>query len=117
MAQQAADHSHPETPRGARLDALLERLANVGALPADDDETRLKKALTVLIALVILPVAFTWAALYLAFGAWTGWLAVNYAVISVISILLFARTKNYELFLNIQLLDILLSPTVSMIPI
>ena len=101
----------------ARLDNLLERLAGVGALPTDDDETRLKKALTVLIAIVILPIAFIWATLYLAFGAWTGWAAVLYAVVSIISIGIFARTKNYELFLNIQLWDICLSPTLSMIPI
>ena len=120
MTDAARDHSHPEsttTPSRARLDGLLERLGGIGALPTDDEETRLRKALTVLIALVILPIAFTWATLYLAFGAWTGWLAVNYAVVSIASIALFAKTKNYELFLNIQLLDILLSPTISMIPI
>ena len=101
----------------SRLNAFLERLAGLGALPTDDEETRLRKALTVLIAIVILPVSLTWAALYLAFGAWTGWVAVAYFAISVASIALFARTKNYELFLNIQLVDILLSPTLSMIAI
>ncbi len=54
------------------LDSVLLRLAEVGAEPADDEETRLQKALLVLIAILILPIAATWAVLYLTFGAWTG---------------------------------------------
>jgi adenylate cyclase len=100
-----------------RIDRILVRLADVGADPLDDEETRLQKALLVLIAILILPVSFTWAALYLAFGAWTGYVALLYALISIASILLFARTRNFPLLLNIQLLDILLSPTLSMVPI
>jgi guanylate cyclase len=118
MTHAAADRSHSDNTQGtrrARLDAILERLAGIGALPTDDEETRLLKALTVLIAIVILPIAFVWAVLYLALGAWTGWVAVVYAVVSIASMALFARTRNYELFLNIQLWDIVLSPTLSMI--
>jgi guanylate cyclase len=99
------------------VDRALVRLADVGADPADDEEQRLQKALLVLIAILILPISAIWAALYLAFGAWTGYVAVIYAVISIVSIVLFARTRNFELLLNIQLLDILLSPTLSMVPI
>ena len=101
----------------AAFESLLARLADVGADPADDDETRLRKALLVLIALLILPIAGIWAVLYLAFGAWTGWVAVLYAVISVGSIVLFARTRDFATLLNIQLLAITLAPTLSMIPI
>ena len=43
------------------LDRVLARLAEVGADPADDDEARLRKALLVLIAVIILPVSFVWA--------------------------------------------------------
>jgi guanylate cyclase len=99
------------------FDRALVRLADVGADPRDDEETRLQKALLVLIAILILPISFIWAALYLAFGAWTGYVAVVYAVISIASIALFARTRNFRLLLTIQLLDILLSPTLSMVPI
>jgi adenylate cyclase len=99
------------------VDRALIRLTDVGADPADDEETRLQKALLVLIAIFILPISAIWATLYLAFGAWTGYVAVLYAVISVASIVVFARTRNFALLLNIQLLDICLSPTLSMIPI
>ena len=39
------------------LDSALARLAQVGAAPGDDEETRLRKALLVLIAILILPIA------------------------------------------------------------
>jgi adenylate cyclase len=99
------------------LEAALARLAQVGADPHDDEETRLRKALLVLIAILVLPISGIWAVLYLAFGAWTGYLAVLYALISIGSIVLFARNRNFGLLLNIQLLAILLAPTLSMIPI
>jgi adenylate cyclase len=99
------------------LDSALARLAEVGAGPYDDEETRLQKAVLVLIAIVILPISAIWAVLYLALGAWTGWVAVVYAVISVASIASFTRNRDFELLLNIQLADIALSPTLSMIPI
>jgi adenylate cyclase len=101
----------------ARFDALLQRLATFAADPEDDEETRLRKALLVLIALLILPVSAIWAVLYLAFGAWTGWVAVLYAAISIASILVFARTRDFEMLLTIQLFDIALAPTLSMVPI
>jgi len=104
------------TLRG-RFDSALARLAEVGADPADDDETRLRKALLVLIAIIILPISGTWAVLYLTFGAWTGYVAVLYAVVSIASILVFARTRNFGLLLNTQLLAIALAPTLSMVPI
>jgi adenylate cyclase len=99
------------------LDSALVRLAEVGAEPGDDEETRLQKALLVLIAILILPIAGIWAVLYLAFGAWTGWAAVLYAVVSLASIAVFARTRDFDLLLNIQLLAIAMAPTLSMIPI
>jgi adenylate cyclase len=96
---------------------MLMRLAELGADASDDEETRLLKALLVLIAVLILPIAGIWAALYLAFGAWTGYVAVLYALISLASIAIFARTRDFGLLLNIQLLAIALAPTLSMIPI
>ena len=100
-----------------RLDRILQRLSVVGADPRDDEDMRLRKALLVLIALLILPVAAVWAFLYVTFGSPWGWTAAFYAAVSIGSILLFARNRNFDLLLNIQLLDIMLSPTLSMIPI
>jgi adenylate cyclase len=54
--------------------------------------------------------------LYLALGAPSGVVAFAYMVVSVVSIGVFARTRNFELLLTIQLLDITLAPTLSMWP-
>jgi adenylate cyclase len=103
--------------RRAFIDGALGRLAEVGADPLDDDETRLRKGLLVLIAVLILPIAFTWGVLYVGLGALSGWAAFLYFAVSLASIALFARTHDFALLLRIQLVAILLAPTLSMIPL
>jgi guanylate cyclase len=95
---------------------LLDRLASIGADPLDDLDTRRRKALLVYLAVLILPISLVWGTLYLTLGAVSGVVAFAYFVISVASIGLFARTRNFELLLWIQLLDICLAPTLSMWP-
>ena len=95
---------------------LLEWLGNVGADPNDDRETRQRKALLVYLAVLILPISLVWGTLYLALGAVSGLVAFGYFAISVASIGLFAVTRNFDLLVRIQLLDITLAPTLSMYP-
>ncbi len=99
------------------FDRVLLRLSAVGADPSDDQDARLRKALLVLIAVLIMPIALVWFVLYVALGAWSGYFALFYLAVSFGSVLLFARTRNFELLLWIQLVAILLAPTVSTIPI
>jgi adenylate cyclase len=96
---------------------MFARLARVGADPSDDEETRRRKALLVLIAVLVLPIAFVWGLLYLAFGSPVGEVPFVYFAVSLGSVVLFARTRNFPLLLRIQLVDILLAPTLSMIPL
>jgi class 3 adenylate cyclase len=57
----------------AAMDRVTARLALVGADPNDDEDLRARKALLVLISVLILPVSALWVALYLAFGSPVGW--------------------------------------------
>jgi guanylate cyclase len=98
-------------------DRALARLARIGADPQDDDDTRANKALLVLISVLILPVSLLWAALYLAFGSPVGWVPLAYSVILLASILVFARTGQFDTFLRVGQVAILLAPTLSMIPL
>jgi len=105
----------------ARMDGLMrfaqpwiDRAARIGADPADDGETRIRKALLVLISVLILPIALLWGAIYLAFGVWAGLIAWLYLVISVVALIVFARTRDTEWLLRVELVDILLAPTISM---
>jgi adenylate cyclase len=98
-------------------EAVFARLSAIGADPADDDETRLRKGLLAVIAVIIWPTSLIWAALFLYFGSWTGLFAAIYLAISIISVAIFARTRQVEPFLRVQLLDILIAPTISMVPL
>ncbi len=92
----------------------IDRAAKIGADPRDDDERRLRKALLVLVSILILPIAVVWGAIYLAFGVMAGLIAWLYLIISIAAIAVFSRTRDTERFLRIELLDILLAPTISM---
>src|SRR5919106_1348782 len=98
-------------------DRVLARLARVGADPRDDGDTRARKTLLVLISVLILPISLLWGSLYLALGAPSGLLAFVYFAISLGAIAVFTRTRNFGLLLRIELLDILLAPNLSMIPL
>jgi adenylate cyclase len=96
---------------------MLARLAAVGVDQRDDETTKRSKALLVLISLLILPIAVLWGALYLIFGSWVGYVPLAYALILLGAIVAFARTRNFALLLRVNLIDILLAPTLSMIPL
>ena len=99
------------------LEAVFARLGSIGADPDDDVEARLRKALLVLVAVIILPISFIWGVLYVAFAGLVGYTAFLYFAVSLASIAVFARTRNFDLLLRIQLIAILLAPTLSMIPL
>jgi adenylate cyclase len=101
----------------AAIGNLLARLAQVGADDRDDEDTRLRKALLILISVLILPISLVWGTLYLAFGAPAGYLAYLYFGVVLVAIVLFARTRNVAFLLRVQLIDILFAPTLSMIPL
>jgi adenylate cyclase len=98
-------------------DAVAARLARVGADPLDDEDTRSSKALLVLISVLILPIAIVWGGLYLAFGSPVGIVPLVYFAILAGAIAVFARTRDFRWLLRVNLLDILLAPTLSMIPL
>jgi adenylate cyclase len=93
------------------------RLTRIGADGRDDDETRLRKALLVFVSVVILPVSVAWGFLYLALGSPVGYVPLLYFAVSLGAIALFARTRAVGWLLNVELTDILLAPTLSMIPL
>lgn len=107
----------PVTSLRSAVESIIARLARVGADPSDDEDMRLRKALLLFISVLILPIAFIWGTLYLAFGAQAGFVAYLYAAIVVAAILVYARTRNADLLMRVQLVAILFAPTLSMIPV
>jgi guanylate cyclase len=92
----------------------LDRAARIGADPRDDDARRLRKGLLVLVSILILPISLTWGAIYLALGAQAGLIAWLYFLVSAGALAVFSRTHDTEWLLRVELLAILLAPTISM---
>ena len=97
--------------------SVLRRVAAIGADPRDDEELAFRKSLLIVIAVLILPISLVWGTLYLALGTAAGAIAYLYFVVSVAAIVAFSRNRNATSFLRVELLDILLAPTLSMIPV
>jgi adenylate cyclase len=108
--------SHAVTTGQARR--LVDRALSIGADPADSTDERFRKRLLVGVAILILPFGFVWGCLYWAVGehgvALTPW---GYVIGSAISLVVFARTRNFVFLRTAQLLLILIVPALGMIMI
>jgi adenylate cyclase len=95
---------------------LRERALSIGADPADSSDERFRKRLLVGIALLILPAGFLWGLLYWVVGeetvALTPW---GYVAGSIVSLVIFARTRNFAFLRTSQLLLILIAPALGVI--
>ncbi|MGH7483951.1 MAG: adenylate/guanylate cyclase domain-containing protein [Longimicrobiales bacterium] len=83
----------------------------MGADPGDDEDLRQKKALLVLISVLVAPVSVAWGILYLALGSAVGIAPLVYFAISIASLAVFSRTRSFPFLLVVQLLAILVAPT------
>ena len=91
-------------------------MLSIGADPRDTADERFRKRLLVGVALVILPVAFLWGCLYWLVGerevALTPW---AYAAGSAISLVVFARTRDFAFLRTAQQVLILVAPALGTI--
>ena len=106
-----ASPRNPSRPRAGWIANGTALLARIGADARDDEELRQKKALLVVLAILILPVSVVWGSLYLGFGSPVGVVPYVYFAVSLGSLVVFARTRRFEPLLVTQLLDILLTTT------
>jgi len=94
-----------------RLPGWLRRLAEIGVLPSDSEELRVRKAVLVLSSTLMASLAFVWVVTYAALGLWvSAAIPFAYQVASAASIYTFARTRRYRLFRTSQLWMSLLLP-------
>ncbi|MFL5688243.1 MAG: hypothetical protein ACJ77I_04585, partial [Chloroflexota bacterium] len=98
-------------------EAGIRRVAAIGDDPGDDEDLRQRKALLVLISILILPVAGLWSALYLVLGSPVGYAPLVYFAVIVGSIVVFSRNRDFAQLLRTGQVAILLAPTLSMIPL
>jgi class 3 adenylate cyclase len=98
-------------PGWGRLPDWLRRLTDLGSLPSDSAELRLRKSVLVLSSCLMATLACVWVGTYAALGLWlSAVIPFVYQFASVVSIYTFARTRRYRLFRVSQLLMSLLLP-------
>lgn len=103
-----ARQSDAVTPMFRRL---LPFVARVGVNPDDSDEVRLRKSSLVLGSLMFIVAGVMWGTLYWLFDqVLAGAIPFSYAIVSLLSVILFHVTRRYAWFLFSQLLLILLLP-------
>jgi class 3 adenylate cyclase len=96
-----------------RLPDWLQRLAEIGALPSDSEELRVRKAVLVLSSTLMASLACLWVGTYAALGLWvSAAIPFAYQLASAASIYTFARTHRYLLFRRSQLWMSLVFPFV-----
>jgi adenylate cyclase len=95
---------------------LLDLAGSVGLDTRDTDETALRKRLAVVLFGGTLPLTVAWSATYLAVGApRTAAIPAFYSVFTPVNTLIFARTRDLEIFRLTQLFLVLVLPWLVMI--
>jgi guanylate cyclase len=98
------------------IESTLPAIARIGSDPTDDDNIRLQKSLLVICAFLFMAAGWAWGLMYFFFHEpLAGSIPFSYGVFSLLSILYFARTRQYALFRFSQLLLILLLPFLLMV--
>jgi len=97
----------------ARLTGWLRRLTEAGALPADSEELRTRKAVLVLSTVSMASIASVWVITYALLGLWTSAaIPFAYQLASAASLGVFFRTRRFILFRRSQLAMSLVLPFV-----
>jgi adenylate cyclase len=92
---------------------LLDLVATIGSDPQDSAELRVRKALLVLFSILILPSGVFFAALYRANGeSGAAALPFAYSIYSLLALVAFHRTRNFDLLRRAELGAILVTPFV-----
>jgi adenylate cyclase len=87
-----------------RMPGWLQRLTDIGTLPSDSEDVRLRKAVLTLSSVLMATLAFAWVGTYAALGLWlSAAIPFAYQLASAASIYTFARTRRYRLFRASQL--------------
>jgi class 3 adenylate cyclase len=81
---------------------VVSRVASIGLLPTDDDDTRARKATLTISAVSVTVLAVIWVGTYLALGIpQAAVIPFAYQVASIASLAVFARTKSFH-FLRVS---------------
>ena len=101
----------PKRDIGASIRLPLQRLALLGVAPEDSDDVRVQKVTLTLSALTMTALSVVWVGTYLALGLpVSAAIPFAYQIASVVTLVAFARTKDYRFFRFSQIVFSLLLP-------
>jgi adenylate cyclase len=90
--------------RWGRLPNWLRRLTDLGTLPSDSEDVRLRKSVLTLSSVLMATLSFAWVGTYAMLGLWiSAAIPFAYQLASAASIYTFERTRRYGLFRTSQL--------------
>ena len=90
---------------------LLERLADIGARPTDSHDERLRQGTLIFASLLITLISVIWVSTYFAYGyPVSAAIPATYQVLSLLGLVVLARTRRFEVFRNTQLVAFLVLP-------
>lgn len=96
------------------MTALINQLVQIiemGMLPTDNADLRLKKVALTLVPLIIGPAAFVWGSIYFLLGHYlSGSIPLSYSIISLLGLVYFFKTKKTAFLQYSQLILVLLLP-------
>lgn len=98
------------------LQRMVNWISHVGATPDETEDMGLQRNLLLIGTLMFIFAGALWGLTYLLFGEFlAGSIPIGYSIFSALSVVMFAVTRRYRLFLFSQLLLILLLPFFLMI--
>lgn len=104
-------HETDVVRKGLGMKKSLMRIVELGFLPTDDTDLRLKKTVVTLVALITVPIAVLWGTIYFFLDhPLSGSIPIAYSIISAASLGYFFKTKRTQFIQNCQLLLMLLLP-------
>jgi hypothetical protein len=110
----AASHVLVGPPRRGSMRSIvrfLDRLSDLGAGPEDSDDERLRHGTLIFASMVITLISLTWVATYFAYGYPTSAaIPALYQLITVVGLVVLARTRRFGVFRTTQLIAFLVLP-------
>jgi adenylate cyclase len=111
MINDQTEEARQRGPTGRRVPGWLLGLTDIGILPSDSEDARLRKSVLTLSTVLMATLASAWVGTYAALGLWlSAAIPFAYQLASGVSMLTFARTRRYRLFRESQLWMSLLLP-------
>jgi guanylate cyclase len=90
---------------------LTNAVQGVGADPEDSEEIRIQKRMLVAVTGLVMVFGFVWGALLWVLGEpLAGAIPLGYSILTAVNLVVFSRTRKYQLFRTTQLLLLLILP-------